>query len=93
MNQSAKEYKDGRIKEYHRRINDCINKFIMNEPINQSIDKLVFIFAGYVQDKKDGRLKGAVDHHRREEELLEEEVQPHSSPLSTEFIPVLLFTR
>lgn len=29
----------------------------------------------------------------REEELLEQEVQPHKTPLGPAYIPVLLFTR
>ncbi|CAM9105500.1 unnamed protein product, partial [Hapterophycus canaliculatus] len=33
------------------------------------------------------------EHYRREEEILEAEVQPHRSPLGSSFIPVLLFTR
>lgn len=43
--------------------------------------------ACHKQDKKDK------EHFKREEELLEEAVQPHNSPLGTAFIPVLLFTR
>ncbi|CAM9202957.1 unnamed protein product [Scytosiphon promiscuus] len=33
------------------------------------------------------------EHYMREEEILEAEVQPHRSPLSSAFIPVLLFAR
>lgn len=52
------------------------------------------------QDKKDsGRSRTVGSHHthsehsKREEELLEEEVQPKNTPLDTTFLPILLFTR
>lgn len=50
--------------------------------------------AEYTQDKKEaGRIRGGGDHHKREEEQLEQEVHPHNTSLGTAFIPVLLFTR
>lgn len=44
-----------------------------------------------IQDKKEKEPKK--DPFKREEELLEQAVQPHKSPLGSAFIPVLLFTR
>lgn len=44
-----------------------------------------------MQDKKEKDVKK--DPFKREEELLEQAVQPHKSPLGSAFIPVLLFTR
>lgn len=42
------------------------------------------------QDKKE---KDPKKDFKREEELLEQAVQPHKNPLGLAFIPVLLFTR
>ncbi len=58
----------------------------------------------HVQDKKDKKDVNVKEKEKdnpkkdpskvmREEELLEQAVQPHKSPLGSAFIPVLLFTR
>ncbi|CAM9138305.1 unnamed protein product [Ectocarpus fasciculatus] len=49
--------------------------------------------SGHDHDSKGKNPKDKRDHFMREDELLEQEVQPHKSPLGPAYIPVLLFTR
>ncbi|CAN0327271.1 unnamed protein product, partial [Ectocarpus sp. 8 AP-2014] len=48
---------------------------------------------GHDHDSKGKNPKDKREHFMREEELLEQEVQPHKTPLGPAYIPVLLFTR
>ncbi|CAM9812608.1 unnamed protein product, partial [Ectocarpus sp. 13 AM-2016] len=74
------------------RLMDLLNDYNSS---NSTVDAHSYTHSvpGHDHDSKGKNLKDKREHFMREEELLEQEVQPHRTPLGPAYIPVLLFTR